>query len=651
MFLPESVEDNNTQTVVTQWLGYNHNYSIGIGELYDEENLTSDNYPLLTPRKTRARLIGGHPVMEGVEPENPSAGDYWLNGETLKKYSGSAWEASSDTYEDGDYGKYVPRHIRGILLSDDKLAYLDGTTLYYGSNAFDLSGLIANDDTEQQLIRFGAYILIFPAGVYVNAATAKEQGTLAAIYTAPSGTVVTYTQCSATGEEFSNVSASDTEPESPTAGQYWLCTKSGSEGLNQYNANTKSWEAVSATYIKVQVSDTAAKLGDLFAENDAIFMNTELKDINNGSIALLVGDNYIVVSGLMVGDVTKQETVDNTWALKLERRLPDLDYVCTSNNRVWGCHYGYEQDGSMTNEIYACRLGDPKNWYSYQGLSTDAYALSIGIPGEWTGAIEYGGYPMFFKEDHVFKIYGSQPSSYSLVMSTCRGVQKGSYKSLAVINEYLVYKSPSDVCVYDGSSPTSISEKLGTTVYYDAVGGGCLGKYHVLMETASGTKYYFVYDFAKGLWEKESALPIEFISTSESGQIYAATSTDIYGIGANENSMFLSKLTGEEYVSWYAETGDIGLSSVGYKTLSKITLRAFIEEGAEVQLWISYDRQPFEELQTLRGVGTLVTYTIPVVAYRCDNYRIRFRGHGNVRIYSMATTYEEGSDENGEYSI
>ena len=53
----------------------------------------------------------------------------------------------------------------------------------------------------------------------------------------------------------------------------------------------------------------------------------------------------------------------------------------------------------------------------------------------------------------------------------CRGVQKGSEKSLRVVNETLYYKSRSDVCAYQGGFPTGVSAALGDVRYHGAVAG------------------------------------------------------------------------------------------------------------------------------------------------------------------------------------
>ena len=42
-----------SRQIIDEFKGYNHNFRIGSGEFYDMKNLTSDNYPILSPRVKR----------------------------------------------------------------------------------------------------------------------------------------------------------------------------------------------------------------------------------------------------------------------------------------------------------------------------------------------------------------------------------------------------------------------------------------------------------------------------------------------------------------------------------------------------------------------------------------------------------------------
>ena len=105
--------------------------------------------------------------------------------------------------------------------------------------------------------------------------------------------------------------------------------------------------------------------------------------------------------------------------VELERRVPDMDYLTECDNRVWGC-------SNKENVIYACKLGDPTNWFSYRGIATDSYAVTVGSDGAFTGAATCMGYALFFKENTLHKLYGlPSPSGFPAQQPALPGRGKG----------------------------------------------------------------------------------------------------------------------------------------------------------------------------------------------------------------------------------
>ena len=156
---------------------------------------------------------------------------------------------------------------------------------------------------------------------------------------------------------------------------------------------------------------------------------------NTDMIVWARGDDFIVVAAVIDQAFSQDEKIT------FERRIPDMDFVTQCNNRIWGC-------SSAKHEIYACKLGDPTNWFCYMGLASDSYAATIGSEGVFTGACTHGGYVLFFKDGMMHKVYGTQPSNFQVTEVFCRGVQGGSERSLVSINGYLYYKSRWGVCRY-----------------------------------------------------------------------------------------------------------------------------------------------------------------------------------------------------------
>jgi hypothetical protein len=100
----------------------------------------------------------------------------------------------------------------------------------------------------------------------------------------------------------------------------------------------------------------------------------------------------------------------------------------------------------------------------------------------------------------------------------------------------------------------------------------------------------------------------------------------------------------EEEVYWMFETGELGISSPDMKYISRITLRMSMEIGATMDVYAQYDMSDeWVKVCHIRGT-TLRSFSIPIRPHRCDFMRLKFKGHGGFKIYSMTKTIEQGSD-------
>jgi hypothetical protein len=269
------------------------------------------------------------------------------------------------------------------------------------------------------------------------------------------------------------VTVSDTAPENPGNGTIWRDTTAGK--VWEWSTASVQWAEIPTVYTKV-VFNTRGFIPRRFTAHDGVSIEGCISEAVNGSkiLTALGGDedtdDYIVVVGLLEDGITEQTSGN----IRLQRRVPEMDYICEAKNRLWGCRYGKSEDGESINELYCCALGDFKNWEQYQGLSTDAWRASVGSDGPWTGAVNYLGYPMFFKENRIHRVSVSSVGAHQVTETVCRGVQEGCSRSLQVVNETLFYKSRADVCAYQGSFPESVSEALGDASYSNAAAGsGC----------------------------------------------------------------------------------------------------------------------------------------------------------------------------------
>ena len=507
------------------------------------------------------------------------------------------------------------------LFAHTKLCWVDGTSLYYDGTAV---GTV--QDSKKRFVSMGAYIIVFPDKVYYNTHTG-EFGSLEATSTT-SGTV-TATLCKLDGSAYEDITTSATAPESPSDGKLWLDTSVTPNVLKQYSTANNAWVSIPTTYVKIG----STGIGAGFSEGDGVTISGMENTALNGDFILYgAGADYVVVTAIIASAATQ------TAAVTVSRSVPDLDFVTESENRLWGC-------SAAPHEIYACKQGDPKNWHSFLGVSSDSYAATVGSPGNFTGCCKHGGYVMFFKEDVIHKIYGTKPANYQLSDMTARGVEAGSHASLCVANETLYYKSRSGICAMTSALPEDISSAFGQEVYKNAIAGVYGSKYCVCMEDVSGSHVLMVYDSSKGLWHKEDGVKVSY---------FAALGNDLYFISDADSALYCmsgdltnyadTNAASEGRVAWCCETGDIGRNNPNSKYISKLQIRMEVDSGASVRIDIKCDGVGEWQEKARFSVTNKRSFSVPIIPRRCDTMRLRISGIGGCRIYSISKIVEKGSE-------
>jgi hypothetical protein len=537
------------------------------------------------------------------------------------------------------YPVLAPRKKRGVyksgikangIIAKDKLCYVDGSAFVIGDERIEM-GLT---DSTKDLISMGAYVIIMPDRKYINTVKTDDRGDIDATFTTTSK--VEFTLCTITGDAYyeqgKEPPKTDTAPTEPKNGDLWIDTSSIPHTLKKYSSANEMWVSIATTYIKV----TSTGIGSNFKQYDGVKLSgitvDGLEGLNSSHALWGCGKDYLIITGIL-DKVTTQ-----TGAVTVSRKMPILDFIVESNNRLWGCRYGADEDGNTVNEIYACKLGDFKNWNCFMNLSTDSYRVSCGTDGPFTGAITHLGYPLFFKENCVHKVYGNYPANFQLQDTTCRGVQRGSHRSLAIVNETLFYKSGSAVCAYDGSLPVEMSTALGEVRYSDAVAGAHGNKYYITMKSTDGAYHLFVYDTAKAMWHKEDNLHAD---------CFCSYMNEMYGVDHDTKhiiTMLGSGTQDSKRVPWMVETGLVGMSLPDMKYISRLLVRMSLEVGARVDVSIQYDSMGDWEQVCQMTVTSLRSFSVPVRPRRCDHFRIRIEGEGEGKIYSVTKTIEQGSD-------
>lgn len=610
MHLPTLTEINSTREIVDEFRGLNRMPRPADNEFAEMNNLTSDFYPLLSPRNAR-----------GIR-------------EDFKNLS----------------------NFQGAFEYNNELYHVDNGKIYKGNTVID-GFTLSKDKGIKKFVKMGAYVIILPDKKYINMSDHFYKGDIENVTTnrdfesgyAP----FEITPCDKNGDAITTniIDGESTDTSNAKDGDYAYDLLNAQ--LVRWSEKSGMWIGESSTYVKI--SSPNVNLAEGFSKGDGVniigfegfisnIFSTSLKEAETNAIRSLSGAHIIKNtdrSGGIVIDGCIPQAIRvgfndgpysySSMQIIFERKMPDMDYIISSGNRLWGCKFSPDGDPAV-NEIYASKLGDFKQWNCFEGLSTDSYVASLGVDGEFTGAVEYGGQPMFFKRNSVTKVYGLYPAQFQVQTSSTQGVT--SPNSIAIVDNILFYVSKGGVWAYNGTTPTDISQVLGGFNETDCKAASYRHKYY--LATKEGM---YVYDTLKGLWHKESL--------TDCGEeiVEMQTFADDVALITNNTVEWLKTTTNTaKGVKWMAETGIISLYTPDQKYMSRLNIRMSLAIGSQARISAQYDSMGgWENICTLKGVR-VQSMTVPIKPKRCDHFKLRIEGVGDAKIYSIVKTIEQGSD-------
>lgn len=311
-------------------------------------------------------------------------------------------------------------------------------------------------------------------------------------------------------------------------------------------------------------------------------------------------------------------------AVTFKREVPDLEGICESNNRVWGY---------ADNTIYGSALGDPYNFYVYDGLSTDSYAVIVGSEGAFTGVAAYSSHIAFFKEDYIHKLFGSKPSNYQIITSQVAGVQEGCADSLAMLNETLFYKGRNGIYAYAGGIPELVSSAFGLRRYSEAVAETDGERYYISMK--SGTVWgLWVFDVLRNIWLQEDNTHVIAFSVLDGV---------VHFLDSGDNSLYSINGNVSEEIEWSATFCPFNEVMTERKGYSKLSMRMELEAGAWLKIETNSDGKGWREAYVTHDENARTLY-VPFVPTRCDSFEVRLSGVGRCVVRTFFREFQIGSE-------
>lgn len=590
---------------IIDFRGINYSPVGGDGELEESYNLSSEHYPWVSQRagrKTEAVYLSPTGLYARGKLCVVDGEDFRYGGEIVGKVErGEKHFATINTkivifpdkkFYDTHTGEFGSLEARYHCYAGD--VSFTGTTLTVREKSYID---VADPDEERQSLDIPATATIT---VYTGVTHNKDTGALSftggaqkAVSELAKGNIIQY-ECE--NNEYQIV-------------------EGVSSGGDTYSVNVQLRQIVLHNYPNF---DTAFSIGDAVDLSGCVTLSG-----NNGSH---------IIRGISGRTLTFDrdafgQTGAESGAVRLERTVPNLTCICECDNRIWGA------EGTT---IYASALGDPKNFYVYDGLATDSYAVAVGTEGDFTACCAYSSTVLFWKENCLHKILGSYPAQYELYTYHVPGVQEGSEKSLCLINETIFYKGRDGIYAYSGGIPDNIGECFGPRRFSRAVGGSDGRRYYLSMLTGNGAWELYVFDTAKGIWLRED----ETHATD-----FAYLDGTLYYLDGRNGKVIRTGQDREEEgrIEWALTFCRFNETTLGRKGYSRLYLRVELEAGAWLKAEVSPDGAPFRQVYLTHNEHAR-TMQIPILPTRCDSFLVRLSGKGECKIKSMVREFAVGSE-------
>lgn len=308
--------------------------------------------------------------------------------------------------------------------------------------------------------------------------------------------------------------------------------------------------------------------------------------------------------------------------ISIEKVIPDFVDICSFENRMWGV---------TKDELRCSRLGNPNEWNDYSvdeygTLPSSCFCTPVETDGEFTAITSYNGSILAFKEDCIHRLYGSQPSEYTVNKITCPGVKKNCKRTLAQVAESLYYMGKGGIYRYNGNTVSLISRIFDLSNAEALCAGGDDRYYHIALEK-DGDCLVYVYDTLYGIWNiMTSPDKISDFVLADTG-LMPICKNRIYSYGDTEDTSwkFVYSFGAKEFTS---------------KHLCSVSLRFHLAKDGSMNV-LYRSRIKEKTVIAKRGENREEIVTINLPPYINEDYELVFSGKGSFTLISFTVNYKE----------
>ena len=575
---------------ITAFGGVNQSYSKGINELSKAHNMSSSAYPAISSRRGAAQVretentictAGYFDKLYTVEKSGKESGSVYLCTETSQTQI-----SEFATLESGDKERTMEFIKNEILILPDNIIYHTNTSaVKKGSVSETITPASCQEKYKTQSKT--SDIMPKPYDVWYSAyLTGNSIVSVSTTYRVSSGSYNFYAFSVSTDFEIGDIVTVKLNVVPSFAIQ-----------------NTEYFK-----YKEKMQNGITLKIKDIVK----VTHSTPSGNVTECT-SLIFDDNAIDMGGyseIMLLDVT------------VEKGIPNFTDICSFENRMWGVTH---------DQIHASKLGDCSEWNdfttdAYGTLPSSCFKTGVESDGSFTAITAYNGNVLAFKEDCIYKIYGNEPSEYSLTRINCPGVEDGAKNTLAVVSGTLFYKGKSGIYAYNGSSVTLISRFLSIENHTAGYAAGD-DRYYYIELYADDRSCLYVYDTMYGIWH----------ITDVEGQLKALTKTDDGIIMAYEDRIM--QMEKGECGDWNFTFG-FAKKEFESKHICNVLARYTLGQNASAQISLT-NKHGTKLLANLKGQADNKPVEICVPVSCSEDAELSFVGNGEFTLISLCIKYKE----------
>ena len=342
--------------------------------------------------------------------------------------------------------------------------------------------------------------------------------------------------------------------------------------------------------------------------------------------------------------VDDESDSDNSgWKVSIPPAVPSLKYATVHLSRV----FGVDDD-----RVYASGFNDYANWnldtideYNEANAWCSPSQSNTKASGKFTGITTYQNHVVCFKQDFMHEIYNTK-NPFRLQDIYAEGAIDN--RTIQDVDGKLIFVSDDNVKIYTGSNPRIISYNLDWKKPEYAVSGTDGRNYYLFLgyNDAFGefsASELFVYDTYTELWSERSIdQRVLNFAHNKNGVYMLCGDGTVYSLPNGSNARAYRNQP------WMFETELITKNTANIKHIKKLQMLVELASTANFKVYILYDDEEFNESTSHLVYSSTKTgkYPIRVKPRKTANYgfKLHVEGVGYAKLYELEIFIEAGGD-------